>query len=58
MVRIKTSKLGIPEELNERIEKLLDFIGVEDQTSSINKPAPNDAIKFFISGISKENIES
>lgn len=54
IILMQAIRKGIPDELNERIGLLMDFISLEDWANSINKPCPMEFRPFFELGMTSE----
>lgn len=51
MILMTAMKIGIPEELNQRIGNLMNFIDPEDWAGSMQKPCPLQTRMFFDIGM-------
>ncbi len=51
MILPRAMSIGIPDELNERIANLMNFIDEEDWAESMSKPCPAEARMFFDIGM-------
>lgn len=56
IVLMTASKLGIPEDLNNRISDFMGFVDLEDWTSSMNTPCPLESRMFFDIGMMDKRI--
>lgn len=56
MIFMTAAKLGIPDDLNNRIADFMGFIDFDDWTSSMNTPCPLESRMFFDVGMMDKRI--